>query len=131
MYCQKKTQRAWYVLGLCEDTNQLVLSAPGGHSCISSLRGWHSWYRVCSLIVLLVHVSWGLKIRPQNHHRTRNTRWDSLPIFLYILMFLCIVNEGRVMESDDTCQSRFRFLQVLRHFFTVLWMKRQFIYLSS
>ncbi len=104
------TQPSWYILGLCKDTNQLVLSStirePGSSSvfvfvvsskqlimicswgiilvpysnptqtctlCIWYLQ--HSSYQVGSLIALLVRVSWGWKVPPQNYHRTRNAHW--------------------------------------------------------
>ena len=46
--------------------------------CIWCLQ--HSSYRVGSLIVLLVCVSWGWKVPPQDHHRTRNAHWDTIGV---------------------------------------------------
>ncbi len=81
MYCII-TQRAWYVLGLHVKTPinwYLAVRSENEFGQLFSLMCiwylWHSSYRVCSLIVLLVRVSWGWKVRPQNHHRTRNAHW--------------------------------------------------------
>ena len=74
-----------------------------------------------SLIVPLVRVSWGGKVRPQNDHRTRNARWVNITFYACMLIFVsvavgpCMMNATHDITNltDNNMASSIRFVMVL------------------